>query len=90
MSECGRTSAQSSCLSRSVSFLGLNRGMAGLLSMVILVGMGERMAERLTCHRSTTAFWHAVDGRAGRAGRSLARRHIRQDISSSLTQCGMP
>jgi len=28
------------------AFLGLNRGMAGLLSMVVLVGMGERMAER--------------------------------------------
>lgn len=27
-------------------FLGLNRGVAGLLAMVILVGMGERMAER--------------------------------------------
>jgi MFS family permease len=27
-------------------FLGLNRGMAGLMFMVILVGMGERMAER--------------------------------------------
>jgi MFS family permease len=29
-----------------VAFLGLNRGMVGLLSMVVLVGMGERMAER--------------------------------------------
>lgn len=28
------------------AFLGLNRGMIGLLSMVVLVGMGERMAER--------------------------------------------
>lgn len=28
------------------AFLGLNRGMVGLLSMVVLVGMGERMAER--------------------------------------------
>jgi len=28
------------------AFLGLNRGMVGLLFMVILVGMGERMAER--------------------------------------------
>ncbi len=27
-------------------FLGLNRGIAGLLAMVILVGMGERLAER--------------------------------------------
>jgi MFS family permease len=27
-------------------FLGLNRSMAGLLAMVVLVGMGERMAER--------------------------------------------
>ncbi|MFH1970164.1 MAG: MFS transporter [Verrucomicrobiota bacterium] len=34
-------------ISRSAAaFLGLNRGMVGLLSMVILVGMGERMAER--------------------------------------------
>ena len=46
MSESGRANAESSRLSRAVSFLGLNRGMAGLLSMVILVGMGERMAER--------------------------------------------
>jgi MFS family permease len=46
MSESGRAKAAPSLLSRSVSFLGLNRGMAGLLSMVILVGMGERMAER--------------------------------------------
>jgi len=29
-----------------LAFLGLNRGIAGLLAMVILVGMGERMAER--------------------------------------------
>ncbi len=29
-----------------LAFLGLNRGIAGLLGMVILVGMGERMAER--------------------------------------------
>jgi MFS family permease len=29
-----------------LAFLGLNRGIAGLLSMVILIGMGERMAER--------------------------------------------
>ncbi len=29
-----------------MAFLGLNRGIAGLLAMVILVGMGERMAER--------------------------------------------
>jgi len=29
-----------------VDFLGINRSMAGLLAMVILVGMGERMAER--------------------------------------------
>lgn len=29
-----------------VAFLGLSRGMTGLLAMVILVGMGERMAER--------------------------------------------
>ncbi len=29
-----------------VAFLGLSRGMIGLLAMVILVGMGERMAER--------------------------------------------
>ena len=29
-----------------VRFLGLNRSMAGLLAMVVLVGMGERMAER--------------------------------------------
>lgn len=29
-----------------LAFLGLNRGMAGMLSMVVLVGMGERMAER--------------------------------------------
>lgn len=27
-------------------FLGLNRGIAGLLAMVILIGLGERMAER--------------------------------------------
>lgn len=46
MSESSRTSAELSRLSRSAAFLGLNRGMAGLLSMVILVGMGERMAER--------------------------------------------
>lgn len=31
---------------RAAAFFGLNRGMVGLLSMVILVGMGERMAER--------------------------------------------
>ncbi|MDZ4200101.1 MAG: MFS transporter [Kiritimatiellia bacterium] len=31
---------------RVLLFLGLNRGIAGLLSMIILVGMGERMAER--------------------------------------------
>jgi MFS family permease len=29
-----------------LAFLGLNRGIGGLLAMVILVGMGERMAER--------------------------------------------
>ena len=29
-----------------IAFLGLSRGMIGLLAMVILVGMGERMAER--------------------------------------------
>ncbi|NLF93403.1 MAG: MFS transporter [Oligosphaeraceae bacterium] len=29
-----------------LAFFGLNRGIAGLLAMVILVGMGERMAER--------------------------------------------
>ncbi|MBU1740122.1 MAG: MFS transporter, partial [Proteobacteria bacterium] len=31
---------------RTASFLGLNRGMAGMLAMVVLVGLGERMAER--------------------------------------------
>lgn len=33
-------------LSTAARFLGLNRSMAGLLVMVVLVGMGERMAER--------------------------------------------
>lgn len=33
-------------LSRLVDFLGLKKSIVGLLSMVILVGMGERMAER--------------------------------------------
>jgi MFS family permease len=33
-------------LSRLVNFLGLRRSIAGALAMVILVGMGERMAER--------------------------------------------
>lgn len=31
---------------KAAAFFALNRGMVGLLSMVILVGMGERMAER--------------------------------------------
>ena len=34
-------------LNRAAQFLGLRRGIAGLLTMVILVGLGERMAERL-------------------------------------------
>jgi MFS family permease len=33
-------------LARLVEFLGLKRSMAGLLAMVVLVGMGEHMAER--------------------------------------------
>ena len=33
-------------MSRLVEFLGLRRSMAGLLAMVVLVGMGEHMAER--------------------------------------------
>lgn len=33
-------------LSRAAGFLGLNRSMAGLLAMVVLVGLGERMGER--------------------------------------------
>jgi len=42
-----KTPAPSHAAAWSLSvFLGLNRGMAGLLFMVILVGMGERMAER--------------------------------------------
>lgn len=35
-----------SALSRMIEFLGLRRSIVGLLSMVILVGMGEHMAER--------------------------------------------
>lgn len=35
-----------SALQRAISFLGLRRSMVGLLGMVVLVGMGERMAER--------------------------------------------
>src|SRR5881628_2872582 len=33
-------------MSRLVEFLGMRRSMAGLLAMVVLVGMGEHMAER--------------------------------------------
>ncbi|MGD8561819.1 MAG: MFS transporter [Desulfarculaceae bacterium] len=33
-------------LKKSVSFLGLSRSMAGMLAMVVLVGLGEKMAER--------------------------------------------
>lgn len=33
-------------VSRAIDFLGLRRSMVGLLGMVILIGMGERMAER--------------------------------------------
>src|SRR5438552_17328516 len=33
-------------MSRLVEFLGIRRSMAGLLAMVVLVGMGEHMAER--------------------------------------------
>ena len=33
-------------LSRMIEFLGLRRSIVGLLSMVILVGMGEHMAEQ--------------------------------------------
>jgi MFS family permease len=36
----------SSLLRRTADFLGLRRSIAGLLAMVVLVGMGERMAER--------------------------------------------
>jgi MFS family permease len=35
-----------SALSRAIEFLGLRRSIVGLLSMVILVGMGEHMAEQ--------------------------------------------
>ncbi len=35
-----------SALRRALSYLGLNRSILGLLSMVVLVGMGEKMAER--------------------------------------------
>jgi MFS family permease len=38
--------APESRLRRATSYLGLNRSIFGLLSMVILVGMGEKMAER--------------------------------------------
>ena len=31
---------------KAASFLGLNRSILGLLGMVVLVGMGERLAER--------------------------------------------
>jgi MFS family permease len=33
-------------LQKTASFLGLNRGMVGMLAMVVLVGLGEKMAER--------------------------------------------
>ncbi len=33
-------------LEKTASFLGLNRGMVGMLAMVVLVGLGEKMAER--------------------------------------------
>jgi MFS family permease len=33
-------------LRKAASFLGLSRGMAGMLAMVVLVGLGEKMAER--------------------------------------------
>jgi predicted MFS family arabinose efflux permease len=39
-------SAGQSALSRAIEFLGLRRSIVGLLSMVILVGMGEHMAEQ--------------------------------------------
>ena len=38
--------SQNSVSRRLFHFLGLQRSMVGLLSMVVLVGMGERMAER--------------------------------------------
>ncbi|OGV63487.1 MAG: MFS transporter [Lentisphaerae bacterium RIFOXYA12_FULL_48_11] len=47
MNRSDRVNTEPPHASRSAAvFLGLNRGMVGLLSMVILVGMGERMAER--------------------------------------------
>ena len=33
-------------IKRATEFLGLKRSIAGLLSMVILIGMGEKMADR--------------------------------------------
>ncbi len=42
----GKTAGSASSALAAAAFLGLNRGMVGLLATVILVGMGERMAER--------------------------------------------
>jgi len=33
-------------MKKAASFLGLSRSMAGMLAMVVLVGLGEKMAER--------------------------------------------
>lgn len=42
----GPPAAQLSGLQRAIEFFGLKRSILGLLTMVILVGMGEKMAER--------------------------------------------
>jgi len=42
--------------SRLSGFLGLQRNAVGVLSMVVLVGMGEHMAERNHRHRGVRGF----------------------------------
>ena len=51
-----------------LNFLGLRRSMAAMLAMVILVGMGENLAERFLPHLPGGA------GRRGALGR-LPERH---------------
>ena len=55
--------ASDSRFRRVTRYLGLNRSIFGLLSMVILVGMGEKMAERFLplygAGRGRVVYWDA-------------------------------
>ena len=67
-------------IKRFFNFLGLQKSMVGLLTMVILVGLGERMAERFL-----PLYLIAVGGGAISVGLLKANRNLRRLLVIGMT-----